>query len=312
MEGMKGSYKDPDYLEFTYQAPAAGKYQMQVFHSNEDLAGSHSYNIKATDKYAVVEVNGQSDSPKFTLAEGIEAEPELFYFVDCGDHNPSTVSGGDSLGKCNSVTDQMYGVDGETGYRWGLVMEHENEVETPGEGSVASSEADRAVYTNFQKALSNAASDLEDGKSKEESFRYAHNQSESGIHPRYVSYRFELEPGEYDVTVCMGNSWGNAGAPTVTASADDLAVSQTYSVPSGGTQVKKMTVSLSDAAADETGRIPLSIRATSSDATIQMNYIQITEHDAAEGNYKYLAPNRVKVLADRLPDGIYMGEDEIE
>ena len=311
VEGMKGSYLNPDYLEFTYQAPAAGKYQMQAFHSNEDLAGSHSYNIKTTDKYAVVEVNGQSDSPKFVLAGGEAEEPELCYFVDCGDHDPSTVSEGDSLGKNNSVTDQLYGADSESGYQWGLVMEHEDEVETPGEGSVVSSEDDKAVYTNFQKALSNSPEDLKDGKAKEATFRYAHNQGESGIDPRYVSYRFELEPGEYDVEACMGNSWGNAGAPTVTASAEGIEpVSVTYGVPGGGTQAKKMTVQLEGAAVGENGKVALSVKATSSDATLQMNYIKITKHKNAEddGQYKYLAPNNEKVLADQLPEGIYMGE----
>ncbi len=311
VEGMKGSYSSPDYLEFTYQAPAAGKYQMQAFHSNEDLAGSHSYNIKATDKYAVVEVNGQSDSPKFTLAGGEMEEPELYYFVDCGDHDPSTVSEGDSLGKYNSATDQIYGADSESGYQWGLVMEHEDEVETPGEGSLASSEEDKAVYTNFQKALSNSPSDLQDGKPKESTFRYAHNQGESGISPRYVSYRFELEPGEYDVEACMGNSWGNAGSPTVTVSADGIEpVSEPYSVPASGTQAKKMTVQLEGASVNEDGKASLSVKAASSDATIQMNYIKITKHQNAEdgGQYKYLAPNNEKVLADKLPEGIYMGE----
>ena len=81
---------------------------MQVFHSNEDLAGSHSYNIKATDKYAVFEVNDQSDSPKF---EPAKAAAKTIYFVDCGDHDPSTVSSGDTLGTHNSVTDQIYSKD---------------------------------------------------------------------------------------------------------------------------------------------------------------------------------------------------------
>lgn len=102
--GMKGAYQDADYLEFTYNAPEAGKYQMQAFHSNEDLAGTHPYNIKIVDKYAVVEVNGQSDSPKFKL---VEQDPKLYYFVDCGDHDPSTLSEGDELGSLNSVTDQI-------------------------------------------------------------------------------------------------------------------------------------------------------------------------------------------------------------
>ena len=107
--GMKGAYQDADYLEFTYNAPEAGKYQMQAFHSNEDLAGSHWYNIKAIDKYAVVDVNGTSQYPRF---EGIvPVKPEgltTYYFVDCGDHGVSTVCSGTET-KCSSkVSLSMY------------------------------------------------------------------------------------------------------------------------------------------------------------------------------------------------------------
>ena len=63
---------------------------MQVFHSNEDLAGSHTYNIKIIDKYAAVEVNGESDSPKFQLLD--DGNNKTYYCVDCGDHDPSIPS----------------------------------------------------------------------------------------------------------------------------------------------------------------------------------------------------------------------------
>ena len=43
------------------------------------------------------------------------------YFVDCGDHNVNTVSGGEALGKYNSVTEQVYGEDAVTGRKWGIV-----------------------------------------------------------------------------------------------------------------------------------------------------------------------------------------------
>ncbi|MGN1097953.1 MAG: immunoglobulin-like domain-containing protein, partial [Clostridia bacterium] len=48
------------YLEFTAAVPADGTYKMQVFQSNNDLCGTHSYNIKIIDRYAVFEVNGES------------------------------------------------------------------------------------------------------------------------------------------------------------------------------------------------------------------------------------------------------------
>ncbi|MBE5871873.1 MAG: hypothetical protein E7294_11520 [Lachnospiraceae bacterium] len=307
VEGMAGSYRTPDYLEFSYQAASAGKYQMQVYHSNEDLAGSHSYNIKATDKYAVVEVNGKSDSPRFTLAGGVKQEPVLYYFADCGDHDPETVSEGDSLGAYNSVTDRYYGTDEKKGYKWGLVCERDDEVETPGVGSLVSDEKDKAVYTNYQKALSNSSADLEDGKKKEETFRYAHNQGENGIDPRYISYRFELDPEEYQISVCMGNTWNNAGNPKVTFSADGMEpVEETYAV--NGNVVKTKKLDLTDARTNEAGRVELSIRATSSDPTIQMNYIKIEGIQETESTYKYLVPDGEKVLADPLPQDIYMGE----
>jgi len=43
------------------------------------------------------------------------------YFVDCGDRNVNTVSGGEALGKYNSVTEQVYGEDAVTGRKWGIV-----------------------------------------------------------------------------------------------------------------------------------------------------------------------------------------------
>ena len=276
---IPGAYADPAYLEFKYNAPAAGSYQMQVFHSNEDLAGGHFYNIKVTDKYAVFEANGQSDSPKF---EPAKAAAKTIYFVDCGDHNPSTVSSGDTLGTHNSVTDQIYSED-STGYHWGIVMETDGE-ENLGWNvdSEVRSESDKAVYTTYQRALSNASTDLEDGKSKTETFRYAHGQDRAGISPRYVSYQFELEPKAYDVTVCMGNSWKNAANPTVTLHAGSVAdVQEQYTVAENNNTVKTMRIDLTNAEKNTAGRVELSVKATSTDPTIQMNYIVIAETAAA-------------------------------
>lgn len=41
---------------------------------------------------------------------------DIVYFVDCGDYVVDTVSEGDQLGTNNSVTDQIYGEDPQTGY----------------------------------------------------------------------------------------------------------------------------------------------------------------------------------------------------
>lgn len=51
-----------EYIELTINAPAAGEYRMQVFQSNDDLCGSHFYNIKIIDRYASFELNGDEEN----------------------------------------------------------------------------------------------------------------------------------------------------------------------------------------------------------------------------------------------------------
>ena len=131
----------------------------------------------------------------------------MAYFVDCGDHNPNTLSAGDTFGKNNSVTDQLYKVDKATGYAWGVVTSNED----PALYQKLDA-ADKAAYTKYQRANN---WELADGLDKTRTFRYADGQDTAGINPRYVKYRFELEPAEYAVSVCMGNTWDNAGSPQI-------------------------------------------------------------------------------------------------
>ena len=44
----------------------------------------------------------------------------IIYAVDCGDLDPTTVPEDGPLGTHNSVTDQAYGTDKVTGYKWGI------------------------------------------------------------------------------------------------------------------------------------------------------------------------------------------------
>ncbi len=53
------------YLEIKVNVSEAGLYNMQVFQSNDDLCGTHWYNIKVIDKYAVVSVNGDEGTRYF-------------------------------------------------------------------------------------------------------------------------------------------------------------------------------------------------------------------------------------------------------
>ena len=61
---MEGSKVPQSYLELSVSVPEAGLYKMQVFQSNNDLCGTHSYNIKIIDRFATFEVNGDVDNAK--------------------------------------------------------------------------------------------------------------------------------------------------------------------------------------------------------------------------------------------------------
>ena len=183
---------------------------------------------------------------------------ELEYFVDCGDHNPDTLSPGEKFGKRNQVTDQIFGEDIRTGYQWGVVTSEQDQ-------AIAAPSGSKGAYTTYQWANENNKADLQD---KETSFRYAHNQVENGINPRYVKYRFQLEPGDYRVTAGMGNQWNNSGNPDVYA---------------GETKLNETPLNISSGAAVEvSGQVTvpqgeefLDVYALSKDATINMNYITI-------------------------------------
>lgn len=358
--GMKGdaeASQNPDsYLEFEYNAAAEGVYALALFQSNDDICGSHTYNIKIIDKYATVQVRNdkgeitgekryffintssddtfrektvylnltkgknririfnddswhvtwggtqstpgtnklenylpnfdcfliakealtapvsiQGNVPQESITFGTidvekyfedqssgdenKKDKALAYFVDCGDHDPTTLSDPDLLGTNNSVTDKIYGKDAITGFWWGVVTTDKDE-ESPRD--------DGGVYTMYQWANEwNVSDDLD----KTVTFRYAHNQAESGIATRYVKYSFELEKGEYEVEVCMGNEWGNSANPDIHVDGKKINEGK-LSIPQGGN--KTVTGKLS---VDQ--RKEIEIAAYSSDATINMNYIRI-------------------------------------
>lgn len=52
------------YIELNVNVPTDGLYKMQVFQSNNDLCGTHSYNIKIIDRYASFAVNGDYTNAK--------------------------------------------------------------------------------------------------------------------------------------------------------------------------------------------------------------------------------------------------------
>ena len=51
------------------------------------------------------------------------APGDLLYFVNCAATKTKEVASGDAMGEYQSVTDQPYGEDAETGYTWGYVQD---------------------------------------------------------------------------------------------------------------------------------------------------------------------------------------------
>ena len=57
----------------------------------------------------------------FTLTKSDIERESLAYFVDCGDHDPSTLPDGEVFGLYNTVTDQLFKEDPATGKQWGVI-----------------------------------------------------------------------------------------------------------------------------------------------------------------------------------------------
>lgn len=64
-----------------------------------------------------------------------EYDSSIAYYVDCGDHNTSTVTGRDKFGMLNCITEQLYGADEITGKKWGLADSPEDRYNGSGKSS---------------------------------------------------------------------------------------------------------------------------------------------------------------------------------
>ena len=117
-------------------------------------------------------------------------EDELLYLVNCGTPDTSKVPDGyDSFGSCQSVADQRYGADPETGLKWGLAEDNENMVVAFPKDVSATSLTESYIYTSDTQGT------YEAGKSG-------------------FLYSFELpdrESDEYLVTVGIDNPWAQYG-----------------------------------------------------------------------------------------------------
>lgn len=141
-----------------------------------------NYSIRAFSRGEIeLSLEGVAMVDAFILNKGT-VDPDILYFVDCGDIDPTTINEGDKYGLLNSVTEQFYGKDAVTGYEWGIVDTY-------------------APSTKYPHLLTGTETwpyeyDLTDGESKVVTYRYAKDQDDrtgGGI-----TYKFALpEDGNY-------------------------------------------------------------------------------------------------------------------
>lgn len=194
-------------------------------------------------------------------------DPDLLYFVDCGDHGTSTLSEGDKFGKFNSRTDQLFGRDSKTGKEWGVIDPCGN---SGGPGLTN----DEGVYTKYTWAHQRDIDENNvalDGLPKTTTFRYANGQTEADISPRYVSYQFEVDiaNGEYPIEVGVGNIWDNSGNPSLYVNYGTEKESLV-----GSAKVSKNSNATITGTAHANGNV-LTVDIRTEDATINLNYIKI-------------------------------------
>lgn len=132
-------------------------------------------------------------------------DSSMVYFVDCGDYNTSTVPEDGQLGTHNSVTEQIYGEDSVTGYKWGIVDTVSNPL-TNGAG------VGKSVSTDWTWSCETSVTS--DQTSKTATNRYTKNQFEKNVN-RHIDYKFEIENGTYYVEIGLADPWGVSKTPTI-------------------------------------------------------------------------------------------------
>lgn len=187
-----------------------------------------------------------------------EDEATIFYFVDCGDYLVDTVSEGDQFGQYNSVTDQFFGEDPETGMQWGVVDEAYDEASSTEKG-------DTRVNTTWTWAYEYNTAGMD--VPKEQSNRYCHNMTENGL-DRVLTYKFQMpEDGKYVVEVGFSCPWGNSSPVDLYLNGELL--DQMVFIDTNSNNYAYTTVSPVDGF--------ITVEARTMAATINMTYIIISD-----------------------------------
>lgn len=208
--------------------------------------------------------------------EGVEVSYEdilPYYNVDCGDFDVTTAPVEEDFGTFQSVTEQVYGEDPETGKKWGIVDNYEAqapESNLKGSGTGGVDTDWTWPHENGGHSVSSPNSDTN---------RYTKNQWEESAHfgnTRKLDYAFELPAGTYQVEVLCTDPWGVSKNPSLVFNeGKESQVNVGTCVP--GTP-KTGTITL-----DEAGELTVNLRGTGDDTkAVNVSYIVIS--DAEYGN----------------------------
>ncbi len=247
---------DSTAKEFDFTSARKATYKLRVY--AEDFVTYKDYTLVIQKEY--------------------DYDPDIEYFVDCGDYNVTTLSSGDKFGVNNSVTEQVYGEDPITGKMWGIV----DTVSNPLLNGDSKTTED-AAYTD-QTWPFETDTTITDGADKTRTNRYTKNQWENGVSVRFLDYAFELENGTYDVEVGFCNPWNCSDNPNLYAyygENNQVTLATKIGVPDHedgkaiGIKTVTGTVTVTN------GKLTLNARSDANDSTtlaINMTYIIIKKH----------------------------------
>ncbi|MBR5536242.1 MAG: discoidin domain-containing protein, partial [Clostridia bacterium] len=183
-----------DTKEGYYDISFRAKGDSVTVSANEDertisLSNSwETYTVRTySDGKILLTLTGTACIDDFALNTG-QVDPNLLYFVDCGDIDPSTINKGDKYGLLNSATEQFYGEDPVTGMEWGIVDEY--------------APSNKYPHLLTGKETWPYEYDLTDGEDKVITYRYAKDQDDRTGNG--ITYKFALpEDGDYAFEVAF-------------------------------------------------------------------------------------------------------------
>lgn len=212
---------------------------------------------------------------------------ELVYGVDCGDYDVTTPPAGEEFGTYQSVTEQVYGEDSETGKTWGIVDDYG--IEAP----QVNKEGSKTGGVDTDWTWPQETGGLTEDSPKNQTSRYTKNQFENEATfgtTRKLDYAFEVPAGEYLVEVYCTDPWGCSKYPSIylnygTDSQKDFG---SYTAGNGNTATQSITM-------EEDGELTVNFRGTGNDTkAINIAYINVyqkqTSQEATEVTYEDIRP----------------------